>query len=312
MAGRSFTVRADIPVARAYSMLVFVSIIWGGTFAAGRAVAGDLPPLISASLRFLLASLTLAGFLALTRRRLPLPSRGQWAGLTRLGFFGIFAYNLCFFIGLRYTEASRASLIIALNPALIAISARLLLHETLSLQKISGICLSLIGVGAVVFSRDDFDPNGGVGKGDVLILCCVACWVIYSVMSLDLSRALGSFATVAYSIWIGTGMLVIAALLTQPFFSILTTVSHMPGVQWLSLFYLGAIGSALAYILYYKGIRRVGASKAGAFLALNPITGLFLGWLFFDEAVTHLELAGGVAVVLGICAITYVRTGDIR
>ncbi len=63
--------------------------------------------------------------------------------------------------------------------------------------------------------------------------------------------------------------------------------------QWLSLLYLGVLGSALAYIAWYDGIRRIGATRSGVFIALNPLTAVLLGALLLDERLTALMCVGG-------------------
>jgi drug/metabolite transporter (DMT)-like permease len=47
--------------------------------------------------------------------------------------------------------------------------------------------------------------------------------------------------------------------------------------------------------------------RSGAFIALNPITGVFFGWLLFSETITSSIFAGGIAVIAGICAINWTR-----
>ena len=61
--------------------------------------------------------------------------------LVLLGFFGVFAYNVFFFYGLHYISSSRASLIVALNPALIALTAFAFGRERLSRINVAGIAL---------------------------------------------------------------------------------------------------------------------------------------------------------------------------
>ncbi|VEB45489.1 S-adenosylmethionine/S-adenosylhomocysteine transporter [Chromobacterium violaceum] len=130
---------------RLYLQLVLVAVIWGGTFIAGRLLAGGLPPLLAACLRFSVASATLLGCLALTRTPLVRPAPGQMLRLALLGLFGVFGYNLCFFYGLQHIGAARASLIVALNPAMIALASFLLLKEALPPFKLAGIALCLAG-----------------------------------------------------------------------------------------------------------------------------------------------------------------------
>jgi len=119
---------SDLPV---YLKLAMVTMIWGGTFVAGRILSDALAPLFAASLRFLLASGALLVFLGLAGIPLARPSLKQGVQLAVLGFFGIFFYNLCFFYGLQYINASRASLIVALNPAVIGLASWWLFKERL-------------------------------------------------------------------------------------------------------------------------------------------------------------------------------------
>lgn len=283
-----------------YLKLLAVSVIWGGTFVAGRFLSTDVPPLLAASLRFLLASLTLAGFLLFSRTSLVKLSVGQFFHLILLGFFGIFLYNICFFYGLHYISASRASLIVALNPALIALTAYVLLKEELPLAKVCGVLLCLAGAALVIVGRDTSALEGGHSAwlGDALILGCVVSWVIYSVFSRNLARAIGPLHTVTYSIWLGSLMLSLAALALSPAdFLLLPRISLG---QLLSLLYLGAIGSAVAYIWYYSGIQQIGATRSGVFIALNPLSAVCLGALLLDERLTAIICVGGGLVVLGI------------
>ena len=73
-----------------YLQLVLVSIIWGGTFIAGRILTGSTSPLWIASLRFLIASIVLLLVLVVTRTPLATINIKQGLQLWLLGFFGIF------------------------------------------------------------------------------------------------------------------------------------------------------------------------------------------------------------------------------
>lgn len=77
--------------------------------------------------------------------------------------------------------------------------------------------------------------------------------------------------------------------------------ASLGAAQWLSLpSYLGAIGSALAYIWYYQGIEQIGATRAGVFIALNPLTAVLLGTLLLSEPLSANLAAGGALILLGI------------
>ncbi|MEX5557098.1 DMT family transporter [Pseudomonas rhodesiae] len=283
-----------------YCKLAAVTMIWGGTFVAGRYLADHIDPLLAASLRFILASLALLLFMALARIRLVRPTGGQLRQLALLGFFGIFFYNLCFFYGLHYINASRASLIVALNPAVIGLASSLLFKEQLGRARVIGIALCLGGAATVIVSRNpqllQGAPNHGLG--DLLILGCVVGWGIYSLYSRKLNASLGPLQTVTWSVLLGAAMLAAATAFMGGF--TLQAVSRIDLPQALSLGYLGVLGSALAYIGYYDGIRRIGATRSGVFIALNPLTAVICGALLLGEPLSAPMLIGGAVILWGI------------
>ena len=291
------TERSDVAV---YFKLAAVTMIWGGTFVAGRFLADSLSPLFAASLRFLLASGALLLFLLVARVPLARPSPRQWLQLSLLGFFGIFFYNLCFFYGLHYINASRASLIVALNPAVIGLASWLLFKERLSRVKVVGIAICIVGASLVIVSRNPqlLAGNADSWIGDLLIFGCVLSWGGYSLCSRDLNQTLGPMQTVTYSILLGTVMLwVVSAVRGEVSIAALASLGAQ---QWLSLMYLGVLGSALAYIGYYDGIRKIGATRSGVFIALNPLTAVIFGALLLGEQLTLAMCLGGGLILVGI------------
>ena len=294
---RTLASSSDVPV---YLKLAAVTMIWGGTFVAGRFLADSLNPLMAASLRFLLASVALSLFVLLARVPLVRPSPRQWLQLALLGFFGIFFYNLCFFYGLHYINASRASLIVALNPAVIGVASWLLFKERLSRAKVAGIAICIAGASLVIVSRNPqlLDGNADAWIGDLLILGCVLGWGIYSLFSKGLNQTLGPVQTVTYSILLGTLMLWVTTALRGELN--VAELAELGTRQWLSLMYLGVLGSALAYIGYYDGIRKIGATRSGVFIALNPLTAVLLGALLLGEQLTLAICLGGGLILMGI------------
>ncbi|WP_434700177.1 DMT family transporter [Pseudomonas sp. D1-1] len=288
---------SDLPV---YLKLAMVTMIWGGTFVAGRILADALTPMFAASLRFLLASIALLLFLGVAGIPLARPGLKQGLQLAALGFFGIFLYNLCFFHGLQYINASRASLIVALNPAVIGLASWCLFKERLGRFKVAGIVLCIGGAGLVIISREPalLQATEQAWRGDLLIFGCVLGWGIYSLFSKGLNESLGPLQTVTWSILLGTLMLWLACAAGGEIrFEALRGLDLR---QWLSLLYLGVLGSALAYIAWYQGIRRIGATRSGVFIALNPLTAVLLGAMLLDERLTLFMCVGGGLILAGI------------
>ena len=281
-----------------YLRLALVAVAWGGTFIAGRSLAG-VAPMFSACLRFVLASAALSLFLLLSGKGFKRVSARQALVVTLLGFCGIFSYSFFFFSGLQHISASRAALIVALNPAVMTLIAYLFYREQVTAFKVLGIVLCFGGVALVVGSGDPQGPADGRGwLGEALIGGCVLSWSAYSVFCKSVVRQLGPLHTVTYSIYAGTLMLLLYAAATGVLD--MNAVWRFSTAEIASLFYLGVVGSAVAYIWYYDGIQQIGVARASVFIALNPLAAVLFGAALLGEQMTLATLFGGALIISGI------------
>ena len=281
-----------------YVRLALVAVAWGGTFIAGRSLAG-VAPMFSACLRFVLASAALSLFLLLSGKGFKRVNARQALVVTLLGFCGIFSYSFFFFSGLQYISASRAALIVALNPAVMTLIAYLFYRERVTALKVLGIVLCFCGVALVVGGGDAQGAAGARGwLGEALIGGCVLSWSAYSVFCKTVVRQLGPLHTVTYSIYAGTVMLMCYAAATGVLR--MDAVWRFSMAEITSLFYLGVIGSAVAYIWYYEGIKQIGVARASVFIALNPLSAVLFGSAMLGEQLTLATLLGGVLIIGGI------------
>ncbi|MDV6252877.1 DMT family transporter [Vibrio sp. EA2] len=277
--------------------LAFVAMVWGGTLVAGRMLNPEITPLMSSSIRFALASLTLCLFLIVSGKGFIKVTLKQGCMLIILGTCGVFAYNLFFFSGLQTVSASRASLIMTLSPAIIAIASVCLYKERLTKNKTVGIALSLSGAMLVIVTKSSsLNEIMTTNIGDLYILGCVLSWVAFTLLGRSLIQSIGSFFTIVYSVITGAVILLTVTLLTGQFNS--EFIQELSVNDLLSLGYLGIFGSAIAYAWYYMGVESIGATRASVFLALTPVTGVLTGSLFLGEEMTNvLIFAGGLSVV---------------
>src|SRR5882672_8606464 len=129
-----------------YARLTAVPAIWGGTFVGGKFVVAALSPLMGSFARYVIACAALLVAAFALEGGLPRLTRAQVAGTFLLGLLGVFAYNLFFMGALERLPASRAALIIALNPVItIAISA-VALGDQLRARRWVGVAVALAGV----------------------------------------------------------------------------------------------------------------------------------------------------------------------
>ncbi len=284
-----------------YARLIAVPAIWGGTFVGGKIVVASLTPLMGSFARYVVACIALLVAAFALEGGLPKLTRRQWMGTFVLGLFGVFAYNLFFMGALDRLPASRAALIIALNPAItIAISA-LALRESLSPRRWLGVVIALLGV-AIVVSRGDLPSlaSGSIGVGELLMFGAVSSWALYTVVGRKVLGGLSPLAATNYAALWGAVML---GIVSAPQFATLTA-AHFDWRVNVSLLYLGVFGTALAFVWYYTSVKRIGAGPTSIFNNLVPVFGVAISVLLLGEQLLVSMLVGGAVTIAGVMMVS--------
>jgi drug/metabolite transporter (DMT)-like permease len=276
--------------------LLVVMLIWGSAYVVTKAALVDIPPLVFACLRFIVASLMLLP-LALARgglRRVPRPI--PWRSLVLMAFFGIGHYYTLFNLGLVYTTASQGALMQSAIPAVIAIMALMWLHERSSRRRLFGIALTIVGVVIVLVGQPaGSDAASNPLLGGALMFASMVAWGVYTIFAKRVSGIDSTIVTTCVTI-LGTVMLVPAAVVESTF----RPFELPPARAWMSIVYLGAFPSATAYLLFNRSLRDLDASQVGAYINLVPIIGAVSGVVFLRESLSLWAVAGGVLVLAGV------------
>jgi drug/metabolite transporter (DMT)-like permease len=284
-----------------YVRLALVPVIWGGTFVAGRLLALELPPSVGALLRFVVASAALLVAAVALEGRLPLPTRRQLVATLVLGATGILAYNLFFLGALARLPASRSSLIVALNPVLTIAAASLLLGERLGARRWLGVGVALAGVWIVVTRGELAGLLGGaIGAGELMMFGAIVAWAAYTLVGRSVLEGLTPIAATTWATLFGTAMLAVVA------------APQLPRVDWgavslaasLSVLYLGLLGTAVAFVWYYRAVQVLGPSRTVIFNNLVPVFGAAFGVLLLGEPLSLSMVVGGAVAVAGVMLVS--------
>ena len=277
--------------------------MWGGTWIAGRVIAQELSaPLAVAALRFVLSGLAVGGFMLLSEGRLPVPqSSRDWGLIWALGFFGIFLYGLCFFFGLQRIPAGRGALVVALNPAVIVITAWLIGKERMTPRKAVGSLIALAGCLTVIGNGDPLALfQGTVGLGEWLIVGCVLSWTAYTFIGWQATGRFSPLATTFYASLSGAILLGLAALLQGDIDPAAWSWRVWSGMGFLAIF-----GTAIAYTWFTDAVHRLGAGHASIFINLVPVFAVLQAALLLGERLGLAVLAGGTLVIAGVWLTSY-------
>lgn len=279
-----------------YAKLVLVALLWGGTFIAGRVAAVEMAAPTAALWRYVIATVVLVAASFAFEHGLPRLSRAQWVGVSLLGLTGVAAYNLCFMFGMQTVPASRGSLIIATVPAATLLGGALFLHEALTLRRVAGVLIALLGV-AIELGHGNplvlFDGHAGIGEA--ALFGGVLAWAAYTLIGKRLLADMSPLAATTYAALTGTAMLAAVCLSRGDLVLPQATIKG-----WLALAYMGVFGTAIAFIWFYEGVRTIGPARSMVFVNLVPIFAIALALVILGERIEASMVVGAAFVIAGV------------
>ncbi len=286
---------------------LMTSVLFSGSYIAGKYTTLDLGPLTTTLLRYLIALLFLSGLLLHYKRRALILRGRDIVPALLLGLFGIVGYHYFFFQSLRYTEVANTAIINALSPVLTSLAAAVLIKERLSRGNYAGILVAFIGV-LLLLSRGDSDTILSLrfNKGDLLMLLSVISWMVYALLIRTMLDRYSGFTLTFYATLFGVVMLLFLAPQEAP----LGTIQEISRASLLSVIYMGICGSGLGYLLYNLSIREIGPTRTSSFVySVIPIIVAVLALLFFQQPITPIMIASMILILLGLRMMLAVKAG---
>jgi drug/metabolite transporter (DMT)-like permease len=275
--------------------LLLVALIWGANFSIVKEALQELTPLTLNALRFPLASLLLV-LILWHRGRLHLPAREDWGRVFALGVVGNIIYQMLFIFGLNLTLAGNASLLLATVPVWTILMSYFLGHERPSALVWIGVSGTLSGMVLVVIGGGELDVGGTTLLGDLLMIGSAIGWSMYTVGSRNLIQRYGPMRVTAWTLWIGTLGLIAAGIpgLAR------TDFARLSPLAWGAVVYAGVFSVSIAYLLWYRGVQRIGSARTAVYSNVVPVVALAVAWLWLGERPTVLQVLGAVIILGGI------------
>ncbi|MER8702043.1 MULTISPECIES: EamA family transporter [unclassified Mesorhizobium] len=255
--------------------------IWGSTYIVTTEFLPNFSPMTVAMLRALPAGLLL---LAIVRQ---LPTGIWWLRSCVLG-----ALNISIFLSMLFVAAYRlpggvAATVLSVQPLMVIFLAAALLDSPVRRLAIVAALVGIAGVALLVLTPNAALDAVGVAAG----LAGAASMAFGSVLARKWQPPVSLLTFTAWQLTAGGLLLVPVALLFEPSIP-LPTGANLLGLAW-----LGLIGAALTYVLWFRGIARLESAVVSSLLFLSPVTAVLLGWVFLDQTLTLPQIAGVVFVI---------------
>lgn len=286
--------------------LIFVVIVWGFGWPAGRVIAQDIAPFAASWIRYVVAVVLFLVYLRFSNQWM-IPTRGEWRRIVWIGFFSTCVYQAFFMTGMKFTAAGDASLMITFNPFFTAVLAIFFLKEAMHWRLAAGILLGLAGVTVLFLYSPNVDiPFYERALGDLLIAGAALAWACNTIQmkiamtepSEDSDRCLTPLQLTVWSSVTGFAML-------TPIAAVETAIVGIPEPSfygWVSILFLAIFSTVVSYVWFADGILAIGAGKSALYVYLVPIFGIFSGYVLLDEQlgaslfVAFVLIVGGVAL----------------
>jgi drug/metabolite transporter (DMT)-like permease len=271
--------------------------LWGTSFPViSVALKGGLSPGAFVFLRFALAApVMLLAVLALGRDPWRLfKDRMVWA----VAFFDAVGF-LCQFIGQQYTSASVAALLVNLSVVLAAIGGAVFLGERLGAYKVAGVVLAFGGTALIATGGSLSGLAEGELLGDALYVAAALAWAGYIVCAKRGTDNRG---------WDPVACIVsLTAVFVLPAALAAGTWEQMSIASWEAIGYTAVFNTAIPFVLYQLGLKRLSAGSSAIVLMLEIVVAVAISVALLGESFTPLAALGAAAILASILLVSGVE-----
>jgi drug/metabolite transporter (DMT)-like permease len=286
---------ATAPPAAARPALAGVATGTGAMVCVGGSVAvsgvlAHAPVFTAEALRYAVACVILLVLARLAGRRLVLPRGTEWLWLAGIAATGLVVFNVALVAGSRHAEPAVLGVAVACVPAVLAVIGPLLEG---SRPHTAGVTAALVVTCGAALVQ-------GVGRTDGLGMAWAAvvfgCEAAFTLLAIPVLGRHGPWGVSVHTTWIAAAV-----------FAVIGLVHEGPGAaarlgtrDWLAVGYLAVAVTAVAFVMWYSSVGRLGASRAGLLTGVAPVAAAAVGVLLGGPAPRPLVWAGIAVVAVGL------------
>lgn len=283
--------------AQDWAMLIFLSVIWGGSFLFARIAVLEIPPLTLVFFRVFLAAIALNIYLMFLRSSGP-SDRSMWKSFAIMGILNnVIPFSLIFY-GQQEIGAGLAAIINAMTPVwTVLVAHKFTENEKMTSTKLAGVLIGVVGV-AVLIGTDVLSGLTNVGLAQIAVLGATISYALSSVYG-------RRFANVQ-PVVTARGQLTMSSLIILPFAAYADRFWNIPlpsqSAIW-SVIALALLCTAFAYFLFFRILARAGAVNIALVTFLVPVSAILMGVIFLNETLAPPHILGMILILLSLLVI---------
>lgn len=289
------------------SSLFAVALIWALNFSVVKSALSEIDPLSFNGLRFVFAAAVIWAVLIYRNQIFTIPKK-DWLPLLGMGLLGNLIYQGLFIIGIDYTYAANAAVMLGTIPIWVALFSHFFNLERMNILKTIGVIAAFAGIVFIVsgganplsFGSDTF-------IGDLTIIAAAVVWGGYTILS---KSFLERYTPIQFSAVMATVGCVVLFLIGLPSM-IQLEWTNISAAAYGGVVYSGLLSIGVAYLIWNYGLQTVGAVHTATYQNLVPVLGLIFGVVLLNENLTFLQYVGSAFVVLGIVLARWKRKKEV-
>ncbi|HYH59180.1 MAG TPA: EamA family transporter [Thermoleophilaceae bacterium] len=274
-----------------------IYVVWGSTYLAIRVMVEDIPPLLGAGARFVVAGGLLYAWVAVRRppsaRRL---TRRQLAGAAVVGVLLMVGGNGLVTVAEQEVPSGLAALLIASEPLWVILLRAGFGRERVPGTTLLSIAVGFVGVALLVLPAER--PEDAPLSWSMLVVLAALLWALGSFVASRLERPPDLLATTAWQMLIGGGVMIALGLALGEAADL--RLSDVSADAWAALIFLIFVGSIAAFTAYNWLLQHVAISTVSTYAFVNPVIAVFLGWLILSEEITGFVVLGTAVIVAAV------------
>lgn len=283
-----------------HACFVTIYLVWGVSYAVGRIMATELPPLLAGGIRFCFSGTLLTLLAYASGLRLPRRAR-DWRLVVAAALLGIAVSNGLNVLALRHVASSQVALISASSAFWIAFTGMYGRHPTpVSKRTWLGLFVGFVGVSILVSAH-------GVGLHarfgwQLVVLASALAWALATAAIRESQPECDPLAFTASYLLLGGLTLVAMGLATGDAGRWSWSPAGLAAMAFLAIF-----SSTLAFLAYTYLLRHEPPARIGTYAYINPLVAVFAGWVLLDERLSALQWAGTAVIFAGVVLVRNLR-----
>ena len=221
--------------------------------------------------------------------------------------FGISLNQIMFFEGLNLTTPIDSAIIMTINPIIVLIFSFIFLKDKITILKLLGILLGIIGAVMIILGKGEISFNFDTFTGNVLIFINATSFALYLIV---IKPLMNKYHPITIMLWTFTlGFIFSLPFTIKPLIN--TNFSIIPSDIWLGLAYIVIGSTFLGYLLYNYSLRVLSPTIVSYFIYLQPLFSTITTMIVFGDKPGIIDFISAFLIFSGVWFVS-MKPSDIK